>query len=96
MIHHYNLFFSSNDSAVLIAKLELKKLNEKERWKREKERRKAMETPEEKRARRLFKKKLKQMKRRLFTIFCTSLFFKKYFENIGNQLALVPKHLRVL
>jgi hypothetical protein len=56
--------FSSNDSAVLIAKLELKKLNEKERWKKEKERRKAMETPEEKRARRLFKKQLKTMKRR--------------------------------
>jgi hypothetical protein len=49
---------------VLIAKLELKKLNEKERWKKEKERRKAMETPEEKRARRLFKKQLKTMKRR--------------------------------
>jgi hypothetical protein len=58
------IVFSSNDSAVLIAKLELKKLNEKERWKKEKERRKAMETPEEKRARRLFKKQLKTMKRR--------------------------------
>ena len=35
----------------MMAKLELKKLNERERWKMEKERRKAMETPEEKRAR---------------------------------------------
>jgi len=53
---------SSNDSAVLIAKLELKKMEEKERFKREKERRKANETPEEKRARRLRKKAIKGAK----------------------------------
>jgi len=53
---------SSNDSAVLIAKLELKKMEEKERFKLEKERRKANETPEEKRARRLMKKHIKGTK----------------------------------
>eukprot|EP00092_Neocalanus_flemingeri_P031406 GFUD01034111.1.p1 GENE.GFUD01034111.1~~GFUD01034111.1.p1 ORF type:complete len:739 (-),score=252.87 GFUD01034111.1:127-2343(-) len=50
---------SSNDSAVLIAKLELKKMEEKKKLKREKERRKELETPEEKRARRLMKKQFK-------------------------------------
>ena len=55
---------SSNDSAVLIAKLELKKMEEKKRLKEEKERRKAYETPEEKRARRLHKKQLKDYKRK--------------------------------
>ena len=55
---------SSNDSAVLIAKLELKKMEEKKRQKEEKERRKAYETPEEKRARRLYKKQLKDYKRK--------------------------------
>ena len=33
-------YFSSNDSAVMMAKMELKKLNERERWKMEKEKRK--------------------------------------------------------
>jgi len=55
---------SSNDSAVLIAKLELKKMEEKKKLKREKERRKALETPEEKRARRLMKKQMKGQKER--------------------------------
>lgn len=55
---------SSNDSAVLIAKLELKKMEEKKKLKREKERRKALETPEEKRARRLMKKNIKGQKER--------------------------------
>jgi len=55
---------SSNDSAVLIAKLELKKMEEKKRLKNEKERRKAYETPEEKRARRMYKKQLKDYKRK--------------------------------
>ena len=55
---------SSNDSAVLIAKLELKKMEEKKRVKEEKERRKAMETPEEKRERRLMKKQMKDYKRK--------------------------------
>ncbi|XP_023336077.1 cactin-like isoform X2 [Eurytemora carolleeae] len=55
---------SSNDSAVMVAKIELKKLNEKERWKQEKARRKAMETPEEKRARRLMKKQIKSLRRK--------------------------------
>ena len=55
---------SSNDSAVLIAKLELKKMEEKKRQKEEKERRKAYETPEEKRARRLYKKQVKDYKRK--------------------------------
>ena len=55
---------SSNDSAVLFAKLELKKMEEKKRMKEEKERRKAYETPEEKRARRLHKKQLKDYKRK--------------------------------
>ena len=55
---------SSNDSAVLIAKLELKKMEEKKRLKEEKERRKAYETPEEKRERRLRKKQLKDYKRK--------------------------------
>jgi len=55
---------SSNDSAVMMAKLELKKLNERERWKMEKERRKAMETPEEKRARRLMKKQIKKLRKK--------------------------------
>eukprot|EP00090_Calanus_glacialis_P009333 TRINITY_DN17717_c0_g1_i1.p1 TRINITY_DN17717_c0_g1~~TRINITY_DN17717_c0_g1_i1.p1 ORF type:complete len:739 (+),score=272.19 TRINITY_DN17717_c0_g1_i1:35-2251(+) len=55
---------SSNDSAVLIAKLELKKMEEKKKLKQEKERRKALETPEEKRARRLMKKNVKGQKER--------------------------------
>jgi len=55
---------SSNDSAVMIAKLELKKMEEKEKLKWEKKRLKALETPEEKRARRLRKKQLKTMKDR--------------------------------
>jgi len=55
---------SSNDSAVMVAKMELKKLNERERWKLEKVRRKAVETPEEKRSRRMMKKQLKQLRRK--------------------------------
>jgi len=54
---------SSNDSAVMMAKMELKKLNERERWKMEKDRRKAMETPEEKRSRRLMKKQMKKLRK---------------------------------
>ena len=48
----------------MVAKIELKKLNEKERWKQEKARRKAMETPEEKRARRVMKKQIKSLRRK--------------------------------
>ena len=55
---------SSNDSAVLVAKLELKKMEQKKRLKEEKERRKAYETPEEKRERRLLKKQVKDYKRK--------------------------------
>ena len=55
---------SSNDSAVLVAKLELKKMEQKKRLKEEKERRKAFETPEEKRERRLLKKQMKDYKRK--------------------------------
>ena len=65
MIKFFNLkqSSSSNDSAVMMAKMELKKLNEKERWMLEKERMKARETPEEKRARRLMKRQIKQVSR---------------------------------
>ena len=55
---------SSNDSAVLVAKLELKKMEQKKRLKEQKERRKAYETPEEKRERRLLKKQIKDYKRK--------------------------------
>jgi len=55
---------SSNDSAVIVAKLELKKMEEKRRIKEEKERRKAYETPEEKRERRMRKKQYKDYKRK--------------------------------
>jgi len=49
---------------VLIAKLELKRMEEKKKLKVEKEKIKALETPEEKRARRLMKKQVKAHKER--------------------------------
>jgi len=53
---------SSNDSAVMIAKLELRKMDEKRKLRGEKQRIKDLETPEEKRARRLRKKQMKSLK----------------------------------
>ena len=49
---------SSNDSAVMIAKLELRKMDEKKKLRGEKQRIKDLETPEEKRARRVRKKQV--------------------------------------
>jgi len=48
----------------MVAKMELKKLNERERWKMEKDRRKALETPEEKRGRRIMKKQMKALQKK--------------------------------
>ena len=56
----YSKLFSSNDSAVMIAKLELKKMDEKKKLRSEKQRLKDLETPEEKRARRERKLSKKQ------------------------------------
>ena len=53
---------SSNDSAVMIAKLELKKMDQKRMLREEKQRLKDLETPEEKRLRRLRKKQIKSVK----------------------------------
>ena len=53
---------SSNDSAVMIAKLELKKMDQKRMLREEKQRLKDLETPEEKRLRRLRKKQVKSVK----------------------------------
>ena len=53
---------SSNDSAVMIAKLELKKMDQKRMLREEKQRLKDLETPEEKRLRRLRKKQVKAVK----------------------------------
>ena len=53
---------SSNDSAVMIAKLELKKMDQKRMLREEKQRLKDLETPEEKRLRRLRKKQVKSLK----------------------------------
>jgi len=53
---------SSNDSAVMIAKLELKKMDQKRMLRDEKQRLKDLETPEEKRLRRLRKKQIKSVK----------------------------------
>ena len=58
---------SSNDSAVMIAKLELKKMDEKKKLRSEKQRLKDLETPEEKRARRLRKKQVLQAEPLLLT-----------------------------
>ena len=57
----------------MIAKLELKKMDEKKKLRSEKQRLKDLETPEEKRARRLRKKQVLQAELLLLTAHCSLL-----------------------
>jgi len=74
----------------MVAKLELKKLNEKERWKLEKERRKAAETPEEKRARRMMKRQIKQVRKKQTEGWTAEV---NQYDNDGNPFG--DEHLAV-